>query len=117
MRILLHKIALGWTVKSTLRRDMLGRLGFFAMLHTPPLPSQPYVSVREHLQSELDRLTLLLRLHKLADTDDAQPEKAELIDMLTTLSLQIRERLSLSDASGQTLPMMRLAQSLSLSDA
>lgn len=117
MRILLHKIALGWTVKSTLRRDMLGRLGFFAMLHTPPLPSQPYVSVREHLQSELDRLTLLLRLHKLTDTDDAQPEKAELIDMLTTLSLQIRERLSLSDASGQTLPMMRLAQSLSLSDA
>ena len=76
------------------------------MLHTPP-PAQPTLCFGPRTPAIGARPSdAASETVKLTDTDDAQPEKAE-PSTLTTLSLQIRERLSLSDASGQTLPMMR----------
>lgn len=87
------------------------------MHRSPSLPSQPYVSFADHLQDELTRLAQLVRLHSLRDTDDDEPTKAALVAEHATMATQIRERLSLADASGQSLPILRLSRSLSLSDA
>ncbi len=87
------------------------------MQPTAPLPGPTYASPLDHLQDELHRLALLLRLHHLDDTDEDRPENARLRAELVVLAAQIRQRLDESEASAQPIPLLRLTRSLSLTEA